>query len=117
MPDSTVPVIFTHGYELELRRLLQQNTTKLRSKVRVKTGGVGKSHDFSVLGASDLVTVTTRHGATPIVEAEHSARRVTPTDKAGALVLDKQDELRTLIEPSNAYAMNHVASINRFYDD
>lgn len=115
--SQTVNVSFVHGYSRELKSLVQQRETKLRRAVRVETGLTGKSYNFERLGASDLQTVNTRHAATPILNPVHSRRRVTPTDKAGGILLDPQDELKMLIEPRNKYAMNHAASVNRFFDD
>lgn len=114
---ETIPVAFVHGYRNELRRLMQQNASYLRSLVRVETGLVGKTKNAERLGASDLQTKTSRHAPTPILNPVHSRRRYTPTDKDGAILLDPFDEWKMLIEPSNKYAQNHAASANRFFDD
>jgi capsid protein len=114
---ETIPVAFVHGYTRELRSLMQQRQSYLRSLVTVEAGLVGKTYNFERLGASDLQTVNTRHSPTPILNPVHSRRQVTPIDKAGAILLDPQDQLKMVIEPSNKYAMNHAASVNRFFDD
>lgn len=114
---ETVPVHFVHGYRTELMQLVQQFDTRLRGAVRVETGVTGKSYNFERLGASDLVTLTTRHMETPILNPVHSRRRCTFTDKGGAILLDPQDQLKMLIEPKNKYVMNHTAAVNRFFDD
>jgi hypothetical protein len=115
--SQSVPVAFTHGYSAEIHRLAAQKSTKFRSAVRVKTGHVGKTGQFERLGASDLVTISDRHGDTPILNPVHSRRRFTMTDKGGAILLDRQDEWKMLIAPGNDYAQNHADSVNRFYDD
>jgi hypothetical protein len=112
----TVNVAHVHAYTREVQRLAQQSTSKLRSSVRVKAGIVGKTYNFERLGPSDLVAIT-RHSATPLLNPEHSRRRLTLSDRGGAILLDKQDQVRMLIQPENEYAQNHAASINRFYDD
>lgn len=112
----TVNVAHVHAYTREIQRLAQQSVTKLRSAVRVKAGIVGKTYNFERLGASDLVPIT-RHSPTPLLNPEHSRRRLTLSDRGGAILLDKQDQVRMLIQPENDYAQNHAASINRFYDD
>jgi hypothetical protein len=114
---ESIPVAFVHGYTAEIHRLSAQRSTKLRNAVRVKTGVVGKSHHFERLGASNLQTLNTRHGQTPILNPVHSRRRATFTDKGGAILLDRQDEWKMLIQPENDYAQNHADSVNRFYDD
>jgi hypothetical protein len=114
---ETAPVAYVHAYSRELRELMQQRTSKLRSAVSVETGVEGKSYNFERLGASDLQTIVSRHAATPILNPVHSRRRVTFTDKGGAILLDPQDQLKMLIEPKNKYARNHAASVGRFFDD
>lgn len=117
MAAETVPVAYIHGYTAEIHRLAAQKQSKLRGSVRVKPGLTGKSYNFNRLGPSDLAPITGRHSATVILNPVHSLRRVTPTDKGGALLLDKQDEWKILIAPGNDYATNHAESANRFYDD
>ena len=112
----TVNVAHVHAYTREIQRLTAQTVTKLRSSVRVKTGIVGKTYNFERLGPSDLVPIT-RHSPTPLLNPEHSRRRLTLSDRGGAILLDKQDQVRMLIQPQNDYAQNHANSINRFYDD
>lgn len=112
----TVNVAHVHAYTREVQRLAQQSVSKLRQSVRVKAGVTGKTYNFERLGPSDLVPIT-RHSPTPLLNPEHSRRRLTLSDRGGAIILDKQDQVRMLIQPQNDYAQNHAASINRFYDD
>ncbi len=112
----TVNVAHVHAYTREVQRLTQQSVTKLRGSIRVKSGVVGKTYNFERLGPSDLVPIT-RHSATPLLNPEHSRRRTAQSDRGGAIILDKQDQVKMLIMPENDYAQNHAASINRFYDD
>lgn len=114
---TTVDRAYVHGYSQELYRLVQQSDTKFRQAARVKTGLVGKDHNFDRLGPSDLATVTARHQPVNILNPEHSRRKLNFTDKEGSILLDKFDEVKMLIQPQNQYAMNHAAAINRFYDD
>ncbi len=114
---DTVNVEFVHAYTAELHRLLAQQETKLRQAVRVKSGVVGKTYHFERLGASDLVAIVSRHQATPILNPVHSRRRVTFSDRGGAILLDRHDEIKMLIAPKNDYARNHAESYNRFLDD
>jgi capsid protein len=112
----TVNVAHVHAYTREVQRLAQQTTTKLRGAVRVQAGITGKTYSFERLGPSDLVPIT-RHSPTPLLNPEHSRRRTSLSDRGGAIILDKQDQVRMLIQPENDYAQNHAASINRFQDD
>lgn len=113
----TVDRGFVHAYTREIQRLAQQESNKMRMAVRTKTGVRGKTCNYERLGASDLVSITARHQATPLLNPEHSRRRATLSDRGGAILLDKHDEPKLLIEPENDYAKNHAASIARYYDD
>lgn len=112
----TVNVAHVHAYTREVQRLTAQKQSKTRGAVRVKSGVVGKTYNFERLGPSDLAPIT-RHSPTPLLNPEHSRRRCGMADRGGAIILDKQDQVKMLIMPENEYAMNHADSINRFYDD
>lgn len=112
----TVNVAHVHAYTREVQRLTAQRESRLRKAVRVKSGVVGKTYNFERLGPSDLVPIT-RHSPTPILNPEHSRRRAGMADRGGAILLDKQDQVKMLIMPENEYAQNHADSINRYYDD
>lgn len=112
----TVNVAHVHAYTREVQRLTAQKVSKLRGAVRVKPGVTGKTYNFERLGPSDLAPIT-RHSPTPLLNPEHSRRRAGMSDRGGAIILDKQDQVKILIMPENEYAQNHADSINRFYDD
>jgi hypothetical protein len=112
----TVNVAHVHAYTREVQRLTAQRESRLRKAVRVKSGVVGKTYNFERLGPSDLVPIT-RHSATPLLNPDHSRRRTGMADRGGAIILDKQDQVKMLVMPENDYASNHADSINRFFDD
>lgn len=113
---DTVPAVFNHVYHAELHRLVAQRESRLRGAVRTRSVQ-GKSDNWDRLGPSDLAAVATRHATTTILDPVHSRRRATMTDRGGAIILDKFDEVKTITQPQNDYAQNHADSINRFYDD
>jgi hypothetical protein len=114
---ETVDRAFVMAYTAELHRLAEQRESKFRSAVRVKTGVTGKNYNFERLGPSDLAPIVGRHSATNILNPEHSRRRLTFSDRGGAILLDRHDEYKMLIAPKNDYANNHADSYNRFLDD
>jgi hypothetical protein len=115
--SQTIDVGFVHAYTQELHRLVAQRVTRFRQAVRVKPGVRGKTYNFERLGASDLAPITSRHAPTPLLNPEHSRRRATLGDRGGAIILDRHDEPKLLIQPENDYATNHAESINRYHDD
>lgn len=114
---DTVPIWHVHAYTQEVHRLVAQRATLLRGAVRVAGNVRGKTYNFERLGASDLAAISSRHAATTILDPVHSRRRATMSDRGGAIILDKQDEVKMIVTPENDYASNHADSINRFYDD
>ncbi len=112
----TVNVAHVHAYTREVQRLTAQKVSRMRGSVRVKPGVTGKTYNFERLGPSDLGVIT-RHSPTPLLNPEHTRRRAGMSDRGGGILLDKQDEVKMLIQPENEYAQNHADSINRFYDD
>jgi hypothetical protein len=70
------------------------------------------------IGPKDAVLNTTRHGDTPISDADHSRRKLTMLDyDVPADLIDKPDKLKLLIDPQSVYAQNQVFSLNRAIDD
>src|SRR5262245_16179895 len=115
---ETIDVSFVHAYTEEVHRLAQdgEDGSKTRGSVRLKTGVVGKSYNFERLGASELPIISGRHSATQLLNPEHSRRRCTFSDRGGAILLDKHDEVKILIQPKNDYARNHASAYNRAID-
>jgi hypothetical protein len=115
--STTVDFAFVHAFHDNIHRLASQMDSKLRQYVRVRTGVVGKTDNWERLGGADLVTLTSRHQATPIINPEHSRRRLIFTDKAGAVLLDDVDQVKMLISPQSEYARILAESANRNWDD
>ena len=113
----SIGVAHVQAYTAEIQRLSAQMDSLVRGKVRIKDGFKGKYYNFERLGASDLAPITARHSATTLLNPEHSRRRASMSDRGGAVLLDRQDDIRILIQPKNDYARNHAESVNRYYDD
>lgn len=96
--------------------LYQQSGSKLKGKVREESL-VGKQHFFERLGATAAVKRTTRHADTPQVDSPHSRRMVTASDFEWADLIDQQDKIKMLIDPTSDYAINAAKSLGRAYDD
>lgn len=107
---------FVQQYKANVISLYQQRGSKLRGKVR-EEALTGKQHFFERLGATAAVKRTTRHSDTPIVDSPHSRRMVTLVDYEWADLVDQQDKIRMLVDPSSEYAQNAAAALGRAYDD
>lgn len=112
---ETVDISFVHGYSAEIIRQYAAMDDKVRDAVRVKSGTTGKTYNFERLADdTDFITLSSRHQPTHFLTPTHSRRRATMTDKAGALVLDRHDSYKMLIQPKNDYARNHASAWKRF---
>jgi hypothetical protein len=97
--------------------LLQQRGSKLRDCVTVGsyTGKAAKA--VEQIGAVTAQARTSRHADTPLISTPHDARWVFPSDYEWADMIDDQDKLRMLIDPTSPYAMNGAYALGRAMDD
>ena len=112
-----VPTHFVQEYKTNVELLLQQMGSKLRDKVSsdTYTGKAGKA--IEQVGAVTAQKRTTRHADTPLISTPADARWVFPEDYEWADLIDKQDQVRMLIDPTSSYAKNGAAAIGRAIDD
>jgi hypothetical protein len=104
------------SFKDEMFHLAQQKGSKLRSKVRNQMVR-GESHMFERLAPSDAIEKTTRHTTTPVLDLEHSRRKVTIKDFLWADLVDDEDRRRMLVEPKSEYSKNAGYSMGRKWDD
>jgi hypothetical protein len=112
----TVNVAFVQQFKDNVIHLCQQKGSRLRGFVQLKENLVGKQSHFERLASTSVVKRTTRHGDTPLVSSTHSRRRVTMNDYEWADLVDKQDEIRMLINPKSDYAMTAAWAMGRQMD-
>jgi hypothetical protein len=112
-----ITTAFVAQYKGNILLLSQQKGSKLRDTVRDDGDVVGEKVYFDRIGATAAVRRTERHGDTPLVSTPHSRRMATLWDWEWADMIDRQDKVRTLIEPTNTYAINGAYAIGRAMDD
>jgi hypothetical protein len=112
-----VTTAFVQQYTTNVSILLQQRGSKLRDFVTVGsyTGKAAKA--VEQIGAVTAQVRNTRHGDTPLISTPHDARWVFPTDFEWADLIDDQDKLRMLIDPTSPYAVNGAYALGRSMDD
>jgi hypothetical protein len=112
-----IPIAFVTQYKANILMLSQQKQPKLRMACRPESC-TGEKMMVERLGPKDAQKRTTRHGATPVSDADHTRRLLVPADyDVPADIIDKPDKLRLLIDPQSSYAQNQVFSLNRVIDD
>lgn len=112
-----VSTAFVQQYTTNVSLLLQQRGSKLRDAVTVGsyTGKAAKA--VEQIGAVTAQARTSRHADTPLISTPHDARWVFPTDYEWADMIDDQDKLRMLIDPTSPYAVNGAYALGRAMDD
>ena len=112
-----VSTAFVQQYTTNVGLLLQQRGSKLRDAVTVGsyTGKAAKA--VEQIGEVTAQARTSRHADTPLISTPHDARWVFPSDYEWADMIDDQDKLRMLIDPTSPYAMNGAYALGRAMDD
>lgn len=103
-------------YKSNVVLLSQQKGSRLRSSVRIESVK-GENAYFDQIGATAAQKKTTRHMDTPQIDTPHARRKVSIDDYVWADFIDKEDLIRTLIDPTSPYALNAVAAFGRSMDD
>lgn len=94
---------FVQQFSGNLIHLLNQEGSMLMNTVRMDKV-TGKYAHFDRLGRGTVVKRTSRHSDTPLNDTAHSRRRVILDDYEWGDLIDKQDEIRMLIDPTSDYA-------------
>ena len=114
---NAIETSFVNDYTSNIEMLVQQMGSKIRMACRNESF-VGENADFiEQFGEATAVTRVSRHSDTPLNPIPFDRRWVFPTDKETADLIDKQDRLRQIIDPSNPFARAQAAAIGRAQDD
>tara|TARA_Y100001972_G_scaffold63428_1_gene77482 strand:- start:804 stop:1667 length:864 start_codon:yes stop_codon:yes gene_type:complete len=114
--SSNITTAFVQQYSNNVAMLSQQKGSLLRGSVDTESI-VGKNAFFDQVGVATAVKRTTRHGDTPQIDTPHSRRRVSMVDYEYADLIDNQDKVRTLIDPTSSYALAAAYALGRAMDD
>ena len=115
--STQVTTAFVQQYTTNIQLLLQQRGSKLRMGC-MEGSYTGKSAKcVEQIGSVTAQTRSTRHADTPLVTTPHDARWCFPIDKEVADLIDDQDKLRMLIDPTSSYVRAFVYAIGRAMDD
>lgn len=107
---------FVQQYSTNIQLLLQQKGSKLRDAVTINSY-VGKAAKaVEQVGAVEPVKNQSRHSDTPLISTPADARWVYPNDYDWADLIDDQDKLRMLIDPTSSYVQNGVYALGRAQD-
>lgn len=96
---------------------VQQLLSKLRDRVRIKTGVKGRATTFEIIGSDEAREKSARH-AQAIID-DPTLTRVTCflNYKYKARQLDPDDELKIVADPRSSYVETSLAAMRRAIDD
>jgi len=114
--STQVTTAFVQQYSANVQMLSQQKGSLLRDAVRVENI-VGKNAFFDQIGQATAQKRTTRHSDTPQMDTPHARRRVSLVDYEYADLIDEQDKVRMLIDPTSSYAQAAAFAMGRAMDD
>ena len=114
--SNQITTAFVQQYSNNVQMLSQQKGSLLRAAVDVETV-VGKNSFFDQVGVASAVKRLTRHADTPQMDTPHARRRVSLSDYEYSDLIDNQDKIRTLIDPTSAYATAAAYALGRAQDD
>lgn len=111
-----ITTAFVNQFSANVQMLSQQMGTKLRSAVDVESV-TGEKAFFEQVGSAAALVRTSRNADTPLVETPHERRMVTMSDYEYASLIDDQDKVRMLIDPTSSYSKAAAAAMGRAMDD
>lgn len=113
--DITVAAVQQYKANVEL--LMQQQRSLLVDLVTTDTY-VGKAASVvEQFGETAAQVSTTRHADTPLLDISQQKRWVFPVDYKWASLIDNEDRLRMVIDPTSPYVQAGAAAMNRAKDD
>ena len=113
--SNQITTAFVEQYKNNVSLLSQQQGSRLRSACDVETI-TGKNAFFEQIGSTSAQVRTSRHGSTPQIDTPHDRRRVSLADYEWADLIDDQDKIRMLIDPTT-YSKAAAAAMGRSMDD
>jgi len=112
-----VSTAFVQQYSTNVQMLLQQQGSRLRGAVQ-NMKFVGKAASMAEqFGSVTPVRNQSRHSDTPLISTPQDKRWIYPNDYDWADLIDNQDKLRMLIDPTSQYAMAGAWAMGRAIDD
>lgn len=115
--SNQVSTAFVQQYSTNIAMLLQQQGSRLRNAVQ-NYSFQGKAASMAEqFGQVTPVRNQSRHSDTPLISTPQDKRWVYPNDYDWADLIDQQDRLRMLIDPSGPYTQAGVMAMGRAMDD
>lgn len=116
MPDQ-ITTAFVQEYKAAVDLLLQQEGSRFRGAVTTDSYVGKQASVVEQFGSVAAVKKTQRHQDTPLLDVPQAKRWVFPNDYEWASLIDNQDRLRMIVDPTSPYARNGANAMSRAQDD
>lgn len=114
--SSLITEAYVKQYSANIFHLSQQKGSRLKPFVRNEMQN-GEFAFYERLGPAAAQRKSGRHSDTPLMNSDHSRRRVGLFDYEWADLIDRADRVRTLIDPQNPYVQSAMMAMGRAIDD
>lgn len=114
--STSITTAFITAYERKVHDVFQRNGSRLKPGVRMKTGVIGSTAVFQVIGKG-VATTKARHGTITPMNQSHTAPSVTLADFYAGDWVDRLDEAKINIDERDAIARGGAMAIGRKVDD
>lgn len=111
-----ITTAFKNQYHSNVTLALQQMDTRFRNAVRVETIS-GEYDYFDQIGATSAYLESIRHGDTVYTDTPHTRRRCSLAKYGWSDLIDKEDKIKAVLDPTSSYVQNAVAAMFRQMDD
>lgn len=112
----TVTDAMVQAFSGNVHFLAQQPKSRLRFFV-IEDTITGDSAYMEQVAPTSARKVLARHSDSPMMNTQHLRRRIAPYDYDWGDMVDKEDQVRLLIDPTSAYAINAASAMQRGFDD
>jgi len=115
--NGSIPDGFSDEFEGTLYHLLQQKESKLEQAVDIKLITNAEDKAFDAIGKLGMTEKTGRNPQTPHRDITTERRWVGTTPYHDSVLIDPDDNLNRIVEPTSDIMTEYVAAINRQKDD
>lgn len=113
MTDITLQL--KEGYNHAVALNVQQRGSKLSNCVRQELQTTER-YFYDQIAATEAVDVTSRHSDTPLMQSKYDRRMVALITSDWGDLIDRDDQLKGLYDPTSAYALNAAYALGRKKD-
>jgi hypothetical protein len=114
--SNFVTEAFAQQFADTFKLVAQQMPSRLESAVMLEPNIRGISKTVNRLGRRTANRRTARHSDTPLNDQPHSTRFIDLFDWEDGDLIDDQDKLRMLVDPTSDYLKGMIAALNRAKD-